>query len=174
MDVVASIGEERHYNLLMRESVNRIKNSSGQMTVIMEILQQIGADKPPFTQCTIEVARAGRDGQSVSVVATQISALSGKTKISLGEIDDLIMKSSEEVNQGIMSIDSSSRSNALLLDKVNGIIGIIDDIYDHMVIQGDINRGVKGDTERILSVSEEIKKSVQIEASVIDEIVNRS
>ncbi len=39
------------------------------------------------------------------------------------------------------------------------------------MIQGDINRGVKGDTERILSVSEEIKKSVQDQASVIDEIV---
>lgn len=172
MDVVASIGEERHYNLLMRESVDRIKNSSGQMTVIMEILQQISEQINLLSlNATIEAARAGETGKAFSVVATQISALSGKTQISLGEIDDLIMKSSEEVNQGIMSIDSSSRSNALLLDKVNGIIGIIDDIYDHMVVQGDINRGVKGDTERILSVSEEIKKSVQDQASVIDEIV---
>ncbi|MBN1533896.1 MAG: hypothetical protein JXA20_14600 [Spirochaetes bacterium] len=172
IEIVSSIDDEKKYNLSMLESINGIKSSSGKMTTIMEILRTISEQINLLSlNATIEAARAGEAGRAFSVVATQIAVLSGRTNASLKEIDDLIIKSFDEINRGLANIDSSSRSNTRLLEKVNCIIAMIGDVYDHMKAQGEINEKVSGDAGLIQNASEDIKVSAQEQASVIGEIV---
>jgi methyl-accepting chemotaxis protein len=159
----------------MADRIVRIGESSGQMTDIIKIINNI-SDRINLLalNASIEAARAGEAGRGFAVVADEISKLADQTATSIKGIDQLIRKTNAEIGSGREAADgvvAAIRSILTAVNNVNERLGsVAKDIPEQMRLNTAVNSSLEklmDRSEQIQSISEEQKQSMAEVASAM-------
>jgi len=171
ISVNAKSGEESL--ALMNETMNSIGKSSGEITGIIAIINDI-SDKINLLSlnAAIEAARAGDYGRGFAVVADEISKLADQTATSIKTIGILIVNNEREIKTGMQNASQ-------VINTINTIIKDIDIIDSQITALSDtVDRQAKENSVAFDSVesvrlqSEQIKMAMDEQKRAIDEISN--
>lgn len=156
---------------IMNTSMTNIEESSERMKDIAGIINDI-ADRINLLSlnASIEAARAGDAGRGFAVVAEEISKLADQTASSIKEIDELIRRSSLEIEGGMQNTKSGIENIHLIINSVGAINDMVKEVFASMNSQLTIQGSVKEDILEINKIATEIKNSVREQKNAISEI----
>lgn len=156
----------------MNKSLAKVNKSSGQMTGIIGMIADISDQTNLLSlNAAIEAARAGEAGRGFAVVADEISKLADQTASSIKEIDGLIKANVEEISRGMANAQETVDTIMMIIGGVNVISEQIKDISGQMENQKGINIQVTEEADSVMTMSDEIKESMEMQKSSMDEIV---
>ena len=164
-------------------SMQKISESSSQISTFIAMIEDISSQTQLLSlNASIEAARAGESGKGFAVVAEEISKLSEDTlKVNL-EIDDIIHKNNEYVDDGIQIVDSTRKTllqsledNRKMTAKMHEITNILNLLLDRLneidtALKDSAQRGRENmtmtrqccaHTEELLSGSDTLKENVE-------------
>jgi methyl-accepting chemotaxis protein len=156
----------------MSQSLTTVNESSGKMTGIVGMIGDI-SDKTNLLSlnAAIEAARAGEAGRGFAVVADEISKLADQTAASIKEIDALIKANVEELGRGMGNIEMTVTTIMQIIQGVSTISAEMDGVSKQMDEQKEINQKVNVDAGSLVTLSDEIKFSVDNQKDSMNEIV---
>ncbi len=134
-------------------SMQKISESSSQISTFIAMIEDISSQTQLLSlNASIEAARAGESGKGFAVVAEEISKLSEDTlKVNL-EIDDIIHKNNEYVDDGIQIVDSTRKTllqsledNRKMTAKMHEITNILNLLLDRL---NEIDTALKDSAQR--------------------------
>jgi methyl-accepting chemotaxis protein len=109
--------------IMMRDAVGamgKIRTSSHQIAQIIGVIDEIAYQTNLLSlNAAVEAARAGEAGRGFAVVAAEVRALAQRTAAAAKEIKELIVASTEQVNQGASLVGETGQA----LDKIVKQIG---------------------------------------------------
>jgi methyl-accepting chemotaxis protein len=156
----------------MNDSLMKVNESSGQMTGIIGMIGDISDQTNLLSlNAAIEAARAGEAGRGFAVVADEISKLADQTASSIKEIDGLIKANVEEISRGMANVQETVETIMMIINGVNVINEQINDISSQMDNQKDINERVTHEADSVMTMSNEIKLSMEAQKTSMEEMV---
>jgi len=169
ISTLAKSGESSIHS--MSNGMEKISDSSGKMTDIIEIINDI-SDKINLLSlnAAIEAARAGDAGRGFAVVADEISKLADQTAQSIKDIDLLIKINIEEIAKGSADMRMTVETIQSIVMGVKNTTDMINEIADQMVVQKEINIAVNKEAEEVKNSSDTIKISTNEQKRAIEEI----
>ncbi|TAL39771.1 MAG: hypothetical protein EPN93_00570 [Spirochaetes bacterium] len=172
IDGIAGKAKSGEHSLrVMNESIANIGKSSGEMTGIIQIINDI-SDRINLLSlnAAIEAARAGDFGRGFAVVADEISKLADQTATSIKEIDRLIRANDTEIEGGTRNVSAA-------VDTIKAIIGGIEEVAaqqsamaEYMKLQIESSVTVNENAEKVRERSRAISGAMNEQKNAIDEI----
>jgi methyl-accepting chemotaxis protein len=157
----------------MENSMEKISESSGEMTNIISIINDISDQINLLSlNASIEAARAGEQGRGFAVVADEISKLAEQTAGSVKEIGRLIMTNDEEINTGRQNVGGTVKTISSILEDVSTNRNVMLKIREEMSRQYDTNRELYDVIVKARTISGEIRTATDEHRKSSNEIVN--
>jgi methyl-accepting chemotaxis protein len=155
----------------MNESMMSVGGSSGEITGIIEIINDI-SDRINLLSlnAAIEAARAGDAGRGFAVVADEISKLADQTASSIKSINDLIKNNEVEIGTGMSNITVAVKRINLIMSDINAVVGMINDISAQAGWQTAARNTVNENADIVKSGSERISTAMKEQSSAVAEI----
>lgn len=156
---------------VMQESMRKIRASSGEMTEIISIINDI-SDRVNLLSlnAAIEAARAGEHGRGFAVVADEISKLADQTSASIKNIDTLINTSESETETGTEKVSETALVMGRIIEGIGDIAGKISGISELMKRQVEVNRIVTDGTLEVMNISDSIMTAMNEQKNAMNEI----
>jgi methyl-accepting chemotaxis protein len=143
--------------LVMKESMDSIRESSLEMSKILKIINDIsGKVNMLALNAAIEAARAGEAGRGFSVVSDEIAKLAERTSSSVKGIDHLINKNNEDVHSGSKQIDFAIEDYSKVADGINSIRDLLMYLKNQTEKQAAANDELENDSNSVALLSLEI------------------
>jgi len=158
---------------IVNENAKTLLDSSGKLTSIMNILQDI-FDKIQLLalNASIEAARAGEAGRGFAVVADEVNKLSEQSVMSLKEINVNIQSnihSVETSNTGVATIVNLFQD---IVTTLNAVSAGMQDIFKHIDNQEKIKEEIQTQVAGSQTLSEQIAEETNRHNEIITEISN--
>ncbi|MCU0848867.1 MAG: methyl-accepting chemotaxis protein [Spirochaetes bacterium] len=171
LDITSTANRGREILDSMLETMKSVSESSGKMTDIVGIINDI-SDKINLLSlnASIEAARAGEAGRGFAVVADEVSKLADMTANSIKDIDSLIRNNDNDIRKGMGNVESTVDTIGTIIELVTAISGKIDDIFGQIQKQQSINDVVNGEAGEIKGKSDIIRVSMEEHKMAIEEI----
>lgn len=133
----------------MIEAMQRIASSSGQITSIISVIDEIAFQTNLLAlNAGVEAARAGDAGRGFAVVASEVRALAGRSAEAAKEIKSLIQSSEKQVEDGVKLVDESGHVLERIANGIGKINTLMADIAEKQKEQAtslnDISNAVTG------------------------------
>ncbi|TGM52249.1 methyl-accepting chemotaxis protein [Leptospira vanthielii] len=155
----------------MSQMIENILHSSGEMTAIIQIINEISDQTQLLAlNAAIEAARAGEAGRGFAVVADEISKLSEKTASSIKSIGSMITKNNRELDSGANAIRSSAEMLHNIIQNVETVNAAMNKLYSITSAQESIKREVDEGAEQMGFDAETIKLSTNEQKRAVREI----
>ncbi len=104
------------------KAMDEIKRSSQEISKITSVIEDIAFQTNLLAlNAAVEAARAGEAGRGFVVVATEVRALAQRSSVAAGEINTLIARSGEQVQQGVQLVESTGTSLSSIVEAVADI-----------------------------------------------------
>ncbi len=143
----------------MKESMNKINNSSGKVLEIIELINDISDQINLLSlNAAIEAARAGDAGRGFAVVADEISKLADQTAKSIGDIDRLIKMNNDEITVGMNIMVGVVDTISDIIDGVT----VIKDKMSNLVEMMETQKGSSGEVEVVLKEIRDFSDAITI------------
>ncbi|MCP4138020.1 MAG: hypothetical protein GY754_44060 [bacterium] len=170
--------ESQNQTSISRESLNeivrgmnKIKESSGAIDAITEIINEISEQTNLLSlNAAIEAARAGDQGRGFAVVADEIGKLADRSIEQAKSIRDIVKGTLDDIDKETEIILDSSQSITNVETSVNSVNSAINSILELCLSQEKLTHSIR---ENMLSVSEnssEISSSTEKQKVMISEI----
>lgn len=158
---------------LVNENAKTLLDSSGKLTGIMNILEDI-FDKIQLLalNASIEAARAGEAGRGFAVVADEVNKLSEQSVMSLKEINVNIQSNIQSVtttNSGVATIIDLFKN---IVETLNTVSTGMQDIFNHIDNQEKIKEAIQLQATGSQSLSQKIAEDTNRHNDIIAEISN--
>ncbi|WP_421701232.1 methyl-accepting chemotaxis protein [Aliiroseovarius sp.] len=139
-DVVRDIrAKSENSGKVVRNAVNSmagIKESSDKIAKVIEVIDGVAFQTNLLAlNAGVEAARAGEAGRGFAVVAQEVRDLSQRTAAAAQEVGDLIRISSDQVDQGVQSVDEAGRALDNILHSILDISSFVSEIASSAVEQ---------------------------------------
>ncbi len=156
----------------MNQSLSSIVESSRDITNIIGIINDI-SDRINLLSlnASIEAARAGDAGRGFAVVADEVSKLADQTATSIKDIDRFIQANNQEINQGMGDIIGVIEKISSVIESINKVTVMMNDIFNNVQKQMQVNTEVNSRTEVVRFKSEEIRLSLIEQKNAFHEIM---
>jgi methyl-accepting chemotaxis protein len=156
----------------MSDSMAKIRESSGEMTGILNIIGDI-SDKINLLSlnAAIEAARAGDAGRGFAVVADEISKLADQTASSVKEIGSLVRVNEQEIMHGRTDVDGTVSVISEIISGVASVSELMDSIYGFMRRQMEMNDRLASESASVKERAGEIRTSTAEQKNAVAEIV---
>ncbi|MDX1723227.1 MAG: methyl-accepting chemotaxis protein [Pseudomonas sp.] len=151
---------------VMRSSVTAIRELSGHVDGLSELMLQLAADSQEIGRvlevisaiadqtnllalnAAIEAARAGEQGRGFAVVADEVRSLAARTQSSAGEISGLIGRLQQQTGRAGRAMDESRRGSDATLLQIEAAQGALENIVGAV-------QTIRGMTNQIATAAEE-------------------
>lgn len=151
---------------VMRSSVAAIRELSGHVDGLSELMLQLAADSQEIGRvlevisaiadqtnllalnAAIEAARAGEQGRGFAVVADEVRSLAARTQSSAGEISGLIGRLQQQTERAGQAMDESRRGSDATLQQIEAAQGALENIVGAV-------QTIRGMTNQIATAAEE-------------------
>jgi methyl-accepting chemotaxis protein len=155
----------------MSESMTVIARSSGEITGIIEIINDI-SDRINLLSlnASIEAARAGEYGRGFAVVAGEISKLADPTAQSIKSIGELIMKTDREIRTGSQNMTNAVQTIRSIIKDIEEIVSHMENISSSVQTQSQANINAADNAEKVRILSEQIMLAMDEQKAGITEI----
>ncbi len=158
---------------IVNENAQMLLESSGKLTSVMNILQDI-FDKIQLLalNASIEAARAGEAGRGFAVVADEVNKLSEQSVLSLKEINVNIQSnihSVETTNNGVATIINLFQD---IVSTLNTVRQGMQDIFTHIDNQEKIKEEIQNQVVGTQTLSQQIAEDTNRHNEIIAEISN--
>jgi len=110
-------------------AMSRIEDSSRKISDIISVIDEIARQTNLLAlNAAVEAARAGEAGRGFAVVASEVRNLAQRSSQAAKDIKDLIVNSSNQVNEGVQLVNRAGDSLKDILSSLNQVAAIVADI----------------------------------------------
>jgi len=156
----------------MNLSMNNIADSSGEITGIINIINDISDQINLLSlNAAIEAARAGDAGRGFAVVADEISKLADRTSQSVKNIAQLIDANKKDIAEGKEHVTGTVETIQSIIRGITENHDIMQRIASRMETQIGANKIINENTGLVKSKTEEIKSAAHEHKTATDEIL---
>ncbi|MEQ9363976.1 MAG: methyl-accepting chemotaxis protein, partial [Leptospirales bacterium] len=140
------------------ESMDRIRGQAARISEIVGIINGI-SDKTNLLalNASIEAARAGEAGRGFAVVASEISLLAEHTAQSVGEIEELVAQTGQEVERGSEEVGKTAEVLRTITTDTSGVRERVARVRDSLREQGDRTKEIGESISSVARSAGEIK-----------------
>lgn len=156
---------------IMEESMTHIGQSSGEITGIIQIINDISDQINLLSlNAAIEAARAGDAGRGFAVVADEISKLADQTASSIKNIGTLIHNNEAEIQKGTENITTAVEKINFIMNDIERIVAKIGEVSGEVSYQTQINEKVNAGATQVREHSDRILHAMNEQQGAISEI----
>ena len=149
---------EHSSNTVKQVSVNMqaISETAYSIAEITQVIDSIAFQTNILAlNAAIEAARAGEQGRGFAVVATEVRTLAKRTSIAAREIKQLIEQSTKAVAEGARITEFARATMDDSLNKVQGVVAIIQEMGDSSVAQAHSMEKIKETVHQLEAITME-------------------
>lgn len=111
-------------------AMQQISADNEKISKIVSVLNKIAFQTNLLAiNAAIEAAKAGEFGSGFSVVAAEVRNLAKNSSDAANEINDLIVKSIDGIQNGVMLVDDNAKKLSEIDENINQFIAIVKDIF---------------------------------------------
>ena len=146
------------------ETMGRISNSSVRISDITQVIDGLAFQTNILAlNAAVEAARAGDQGRSFAVVASEVRTLAQRCAGAAREIKALIAESTGHVEAGSKLVDDAGKAMADIVASIDSFNGLIRRIHDSA---GNQSRGIVDINQRVANLDDATKgNSARVEQS---------
>jgi len=145
-------------------AIQRIQDSSVEMTKITNMIEDIAFQTNLLAlNAGVEAARAGDAGRGFAVVATEVRALAQRSAEATKSIKALIIKSSEDVKNGVAMVGQTGTA-------LSNIVGKVEAVTERINHMAEVAKGQAVSLEEVNSAAREFDRATQKNAAMAEEI----
>jgi methyl-accepting chemotaxis protein len=145
------------------EAMKRIEGSSGEIRNIIDLIDQIAFQTNLLAlNAGVEAARAGEAGKGFAVVAEEVRELAQRSANAAKEINQLILRSAQDVENGVSLVNSTGES----LGEIESNIEVMD---EHINAIADSSRDQATRLGEISTSVDELDRFTQQNAAMVEE-----
>lgn len=155
--------------------MNKIKNSSGSIGEIIEIINEIAEQTNLLSlNAAIEAARAGEHGRGFAVVAEEIGKLADKSIEQAKSIQNIIKDTLTDIDRETRFVLDSSRAIADVEKSSINTGNAVKDILDLCVSQEKLTEEIQDNITRISKKASEISVATDEQKSTVNQVSKAS
>jgi methyl-accepting chemotaxis protein len=110
-------------------AMSAIEQSSGKISDIISVIDEIARQTNLLAlNAAVEAARAGEAGRGFAVVASEVRSLAQRSSQAAKDIKDLIVNSSEQVQNGVELVNRAGQSLQEIIGSIRSVAAIVGDI----------------------------------------------
>ncbi|MDX2319310.1 MAG: methyl-accepting chemotaxis protein [Moritella sp.] len=145
-------------------AISNILHSNQEMVVVADLITSVAEQTNLLAlNAAIEAARAGEQGRGFTVVADQVRDLSSRSNKAAREIQQLLGRSTQEVNQGQIVIKGTVTELSEIINKVGGTLTDVQQLAKIMAEQVNVLLELNLASQ---NVAEGVDKTSQVSVSV--------
>ncbi len=166
LSLVEEVENATHYVQGMQSDAKRITDV---LSVIGGIAQQTNL---LALNAAIEAARAGEQGRGFAVVADEVRALAGRTQQSTSEINEMLVKLEQGVNDAVGAMVKTKASCESTADRTSRVNEGLDGMASSVLRIHDLSAHIATAAEEQSAVTEEINQNMVAIRHMVSDLVS--